>query len=231
MFPRFHQTPSRLQVSLRESRGIGGKPRCEHIASLGSIPKPMTTADRVAFWARLHQRLSKLANRIAAEEQGKILGSVHARIPMVTIDELRALQRENAEADARLWAGLQGMSAEMATGQRGLAALASQKAADLQAMAKDAAEKAAAAKDRLDRLAKGEDVAGLGKRENFEKVLMDAGWNRDDIRHATEMATLCDGREDLFDAIVKEGLKLHHLREKSDRWKVLRKVRAMRDAS
>ena len=54
---------------------------------------------------------------------------------------------------------------------------------------------------------------------------------RDDIRHATEMATLCDGREDLFDAIVKEGLKLHHLREKSDRWKVLRKVRAMRDAS
>jgi hypothetical protein len=28
------------------------KPRC---ASLGSIPEPMTTANRVAFWARLHQ--------------------------------------------------------------------------------------------------------------------------------------------------------------------------------
>jgi hypothetical protein len=149
--------------------------------------------------------LGSLANRIAAEEQGKILGSVHARIPMVTIDELRALQRENAEADARLWAVLQDMSAEMATGQRGLAALVSQKAADSEVMAKDAAEKAAAAKDRLDRLAKGEDVAGLGKRENFEKVLMDAGWTRDDIRHATEMATLCDGREDLFGAIVQRG--------------------------
>lgn len=101
MFPRFHQAPSRLQVSLRESRRIGGKPRCEHIASLGSIPKPMTTADRVAFWARLHQRLAKLSNRIGAEEQGKILGAIHARIPMVTIDELRTLQREKSVADEK----------------------------------------------------------------------------------------------------------------------------------
>jgi hypothetical protein len=229
MFARFHQTPLRLQVSLRESRRIGGKPRCEHIASLGSIAEPMTTAGRVAFWARLHQRLAKLANRIGADEQGKILGAVHARIPMVTIDELRALQRENAEADARLWTGLQDMSAEMATGQRGLAALVSQRAADSEAMAQDAAEKAAAAKDRLSRLAKGEDVVeGLGKRENFEKVLMDAGWTRDDIRHSIELARLCDGREDLFDAFVNEGCKLRDRREKSDRWKVLRKVRAMR---
>jgi hypothetical protein len=90
MFARFHQTPSRLQVSLRESRRIDGKPRCEHIASLGSIPEPMTTADRVAFWARLYQRLTKLSNRIGAEDQEKIIGNVHARIPMVTIDDMRA---------------------------------------------------------------------------------------------------------------------------------------------
>jgi hypothetical protein len=107
--------------------------------------------------------------------------------------------------------------------------IGSQKAADSEAMAKGAAEKATAAKDRLDRLAKCEDVAGeLGKRENFEKVVMDAGWTRDDIRHAIELNRLCDGRDDLFDAILNEGCKLHHRREKSDRWKVLRKVRAMR---
>ena len=82
------------------------------------------------------------------------------------------------------------MSAEMATRQRRLAALVSQRAADSEAMAQDAAEKAAAAKDRLSRLAKGEDVVeGLGKRENFEKVLMDAGWTRDDIRHSIFTAT------------------------------------------
>jgi hypothetical protein len=49
-------------------------------------------------------------------------------------------------------------------------------------MAKDAAEKAAALKDRLDRLSKGEDVTGgLGKPVDFEKVFMDAGFSRDDI--------------------------------------------------
>jgi hypothetical protein len=122
MFARFHQTPSRLQVSLRESRRIDGKPRCEHIASLGSIPEPTTTADRVAFWARLHQRLAKLSNRIGAEDQEKILGSVHARIPMVTIDDMRAVQRENAEADEKFWSGLQGMDTEQAEGHKELAA-------------------------------------------------------------------------------------------------------------
>jgi hypothetical protein len=100
MFPRFHQTPSRLQVSLRESRRIGSKPRCEHIASLGSIAEPMTTAGRVALWARLHQRLAKLAN---------------------------------AEADERLWAGLQGMNAELAEGNKSLADAASRIAADAEA--------------------------------------------------------------------------------------------------
>jgi hypothetical protein len=35
---------------------------------------------------------------------------------------------------------------------------------------------------------------------------MDAGWSRDDIRHATEMATLCDGREDLFDHLRVNAL-------------------------
>jgi formylmethanofuran dehydrogenase subunit B len=46
-----------------------------------------------------------------------------ASIPMVTVDEQRAPQRENADANVR--AGLQGMAAGMAKGQRGLAALAS----------------------------------------------------------------------------------------------------------
>jgi hypothetical protein len=107
-FVRFRQTPSRLQVSLVEERRVGGKVRHEHIASLGSILVPATIADRVAFWRLLHERLAKLSNRIGADEQGKILGAIHARIPMVTIDELRTLQRENAQADEKFWAGLQG---------------------------------------------------------------------------------------------------------------------------
>jgi hypothetical protein len=59
---------------------------------------------------------SRASNRIDAEAHGKILGSVHARIPMVAIDEQRALQLQNAEADEKLWTSLQDMSAEQAEG-------------------------------------------------------------------------------------------------------------------
>jgi hypothetical protein len=229
MFPRFHQTSSRLQVSLRESRRIGGKPCSEHIASLGSIPEPMTTADRVAFWTRLHQRLAKLSNRIGAEEQGKILGAIHARIPMVTIDELRTLQRENSEADEKFWAGLQGMKAELAEGHKEVAAKSARLAADAEAGA--AAEKASIAKDRIERLAKGEDVSGgLGKPmtlKDYEKVFRDAGWTAADIRFSKELHHSLRSDEE-FEAFVQQNCEIMHRAEKSSRWKVLRQIRAKR---
>jgi hypothetical protein len=46
----------------------------------------------------LHERLGKLGNRVDPTTQGKILGDVHARIPMVTLDEQHALKLENTEA-------------------------------------------------------------------------------------------------------------------------------------
>ena len=94
MFVRFRRVEShlqiRLQVSIAESRRVNGKVRVEHIASLGSVGDPATIAERVEFWSRLHQRLAKLANRIDAEAQGKIIGAIHARIPIVTVDEQRS---------------------------------------------------------------------------------------------------------------------------------------------
>jgi hypothetical protein len=230
MFARFHQTPSRLQVSLRESRRVGGKPRCEHIASLGSVPEPMTIAGRVEFYRRASERFAKLANRIGADDKKKIVAALRARIPPVTDNEIRTVQRENAEADEKFWSGLQGMNAEMAEGNKALAAEASRKAADAEAQAKAAAEKAAVAKDRIERLAKGEDVkGGLGKPmtwEDCEKILKDAGQTDDDIRFMREFRLT----EVEFDAFVKQSCELHHRREKSDRWKVLRKIRRQSNA-
>jgi predicted N-formylglutamate amidohydrolase len=55
------------------------------------------------FWQKLHERLAKLSNRVDAAAQGKVLAEVHSRVPMVTADEQRALQLENAEAEARFW--------------------------------------------------------------------------------------------------------------------------------
>jgi hypothetical protein len=159
MFARFRRVEShlqiRLQVSVAESHRVAGKVRVEHIASLGSVGEPATNAERVAFWGNLHRRLDALSNRIGEDDRAKIIGAIYARIPMVTVDEQRALQRENAEADARIWTSLQDMNAEMAKGQREVAAMASKAAAGAEAGAVEAAEKAAIARNRLDRLAKG----------------------------------------------------------------------------
>jgi hypothetical protein len=92
-----------------------GRVRQEHVASLGSIELPLSVAGRLAFWKRLHERLHKLSNRV---EPAMILGAVHERVPMVTPDEQRALQLENAEADAKLWEGLHELHAEQASGYR-----------------------------------------------------------------------------------------------------------------
>jgi hypothetical protein len=104
MFVRFRQTPYGLQVSLIQTRREGGKVRHEHIAGLGAIIVPASMADRIDFWQRLHDRLSALSNRIG-DEQGKIFGAVHERIPMPTPYEQRDVQLENAKADQPFWEG------------------------------------------------------------------------------------------------------------------------------
>jgi hypothetical protein len=230
MFARFHQTPSRLQVSLRQCRRVDGKPRSEHIASLGSVPIPVTIAGRVEFYRRASERFKGLANRIGGDDKKKIVAALRAKIPPVTDDEICTVQRENAEADEKFWSGLHGMNADMAEGNKALAATASRKAVEAEAQAKTAAEKAGAAKDRIDRLAKGEDVkGGLGKPmtwEDCEKILKDAGQTDDDIRFMREFRLT----EAEFDAFVEQSCELHHRREKTDRWKVLRKIKAARDS-
>jgi hypothetical protein len=87
-------------------------------------------ADRIAFWTRLHERLARLANRLDAEAQAKVLGAVHERIPMVTLAEQCALQLENANADLRFWNGLAGMHAETIERHKALTVTAERKIAD-----------------------------------------------------------------------------------------------------
>jgi hypothetical protein len=119
MFIRFRQTPHRLQVSIVETRRVDGKVRHEHVASLGSIETPPTVADRVAFWQRINDRLAKLSNRVDMATQGKMRGDLHGRVPMVTPDEQRALQLENAEAEDRFWSGLHDVHASTVADHKG----------------------------------------------------------------------------------------------------------------
>jgi hypothetical protein len=234
MFTRFRRVEShlqvRLQVSVAESRRVDGKVHPEHIAALGSVGDPATIAERVAFWGQLHRRLAALSNRIDAEAQAKIIGSIHDRIPMVTIDGMQTLQRENAEADTKFWEDLQGMSAEQAEGHKNIAAKSARIAADAEKRAAEAAAKAAAARDRLDRLAKGEDVSGgLGKpmtRVDVIKIVKAEGWTASDIRFSMELASL--HTEEDFQAFVTEMCEARARAEKSSRWKTLRKIKAKR---
>jgi|SRR6516162_4650251 len=110
MFVRFRQFDNRLRLRLVETRRQADTVVHEHVASLGAIIVPPSVSDRITFWQKLHERLARLANRIDAETQGKILGAVHDRVPMVTIEEIHALQLENAEADEQFWARLQDMN-------------------------------------------------------------------------------------------------------------------------
>jgi len=201
MFVRFRQTDRRLQISLVETRRIDGKVRHGHIASFGSVEWPPSVDARIAFWQRLHERLARLSNRVDAAAQAKILGDVHARIPMVTLDEQRALQLGWAKADEQFWAGLHDMHASVVEDHKGLAGTVEHAVAKGQAGMANAAEKRDAAKDRRERLERGEDVpGGLGKplmREDVERILREAGWTTRDLR-----------RLDLIGAVNELGPKI-----------------------
>jgi hypothetical protein len=91
MFVRFRQTKARPQASLIRSHRVDGKVRHEHVALLGTVDAPPSVAERLVFWQRLHERMARLGNRIDAATQAKLYGDIHARIPMVTPDDQRAL--------------------------------------------------------------------------------------------------------------------------------------------
>jgi hypothetical protein len=188
MFVRFRQTKRRLQVSLAETRRIDGRVQQEYVASFGSVPVPPSVQDRLAFWRRLHERLSRLSNRVPADIQGEILGDIHARIPMATLDEIQAAKIEAAEADERFWSGLYGMHTEQMEGHKRLIAGAEGQIAARKAEAEKCAAAATETKDRIERLKRGEDIGrGLSK-PDWEKMLRESGWTTRDINYARLLA-------------------------------------------
>jgi hypothetical protein len=152
MFIRYRQTQSRLQASLAETRRIDGKVRHEHIASFGSVPLPLSVTGRLTFWQQLHERLARLSNRLDDAARAKVLGDIHARIPMVTFDEQHALKLANAEADERFWSDLHDAHAATVADHKGLATAVEHRITKgLDDMAKAAAQRDTA-KERRERL-------------------------------------------------------------------------------
>jgi hypothetical protein len=209
MFVRFRQTERRLQVSLVESRRAGGKVRHDHIASFGSVEVPPSVRSRVKFWLRLSERLAHLGNRIDAAMQEKILGDIHARIPMVTLGEQRDLKTENAKADERFWSLLKDLHESTASDHEGMATAAQSAAADGRAVAADAKTKAAEAAERIARIERGEDIAGgLSEPINIERFLRAAGWRTRDLDNARMLSDVSQayGNEIVMREIVDKSV-------------------------
>jgi hypothetical protein len=142
MFVRFRQQGNRLQASLMQTRRVSGKMQSEHIASLGSVDAAVSVRERLAFWAKLPERLARLGNRVGPDDQAKVYAALHTRIPMVTPDEQRAIQEANAEGDERFWGAMRDMGAASIAEHKALIARAETMIAERAPKAAEAGERA-----------------------------------------------------------------------------------------
>jgi hypothetical protein len=71
MFVRFRQQGRRLQASLMQTWRVSEKMQSEHIASLGSVDAEASVRQRLAFWAKLPERLARLGNRVGPDDQAR----------------------------------------------------------------------------------------------------------------------------------------------------------------
>ena len=204
MFVRFRQSDRRLQASLTATRRDGGKVRHEHVAGLGSVPIAPTVTDRIAFWTKLHQRLEALSNRIDAVQRGAILTTIHARIPMPTMDDHQAVQLERAQADARFWESLAEMQTSDVEGHKELLATVQRAIAAREPLAADTAAKAQAAKDRLARVEKGEAVAGIPAPMTRADLLRISGMTEARLRHCERVAGIAAAGSDWWRLMIDE---------------------------
>jgi hypothetical protein len=188
VFVRFRQSRTRVQASLIETRRVADKVKHEHLASLGAVGVPTSPADRITFWMKLHQRLAALTNRVGREAQGAILTAVHARIPMPTQDDQRAVALENAKADVRFWDTMRGMHADRADGNKGLASKLARNIADDETAAANAAAEGKAAAERLAKVERGEAAPGVGKPMSAKDLRKALGMSVAEVRHCMRLA-------------------------------------------
>jgi hypothetical protein len=170
MFVRFRPSPRRLQLSLVETRREAGKVRHEHVASLGVVPSPLTVAGRVEYWQDLHQRLGRLSNRLDDETKAKILGAVHARVPMPTVDEIHALNLEEAKQHEAAWR-MRHVNTEAIVEENKLRLKAAERLiAGGEPLVASAAEEVKAAEERRGRIERGENVPLPGKPPSLKEL-------------------------------------------------------------
>ena len=193
MFVRFRQQGHRLQASLMQTRREAGAIKSEHVASLGSVGLDVTIRDRLDFWKYVEPRLDRLANRIGPDERAKIIDALDARIPVLTDDDLRSVQEDNAKHDQKFWGDVRDTNADVAARHRSIIARAEEEIANVMSTAEEVAERIDVATDRVARIERGEPVVGgLGKKLDVLKIMKEAGMTQSDVNHAMRVASLTE---------------------------------------
>ena len=193
MFVRFRRQANRLQASLIETCRASGKVVAEHIGTLGSVDAAMSVRERIAFWAKLPGRLASLGNRVGPDEHAKLYAAIHARIPMVTSDEQRDVQEENAKDEENFWGAMRDINAATAEDHKRLAASAEAKLKEHELAAADAADRYETAKERLAKLREGESVSGgLGKQLDVVARMKALGFTPRRMKQMQLMASLSE---------------------------------------
>jgi hypothetical protein len=229
MFVLFRLQGRRLQASLMQTQRVSERMRSEHIASLGSVDAEVSVRERLAFWAKLPERLARLANRVGPDDQAKVYAALHARIPMVTPDDQRAIQEANAEDDERFWDAMRDIGASSVEGHKVLIARAETKIAEHVAQAAEAEERAQAAKDRLERIRRGESVpGGLGKPFDVRAALKAEGFKERDLRRMWLLASLTEA--EMKQVSVKVGAEVVDAADRAIKREARRIIRARREA-
>jgi hypothetical protein len=130
---------------------------------------------------------------------------------MVTPEEQRAVQEENAKDDERFWDAMRDIGASNVEGHKALIARAETKIAEETPRVADADEKVEAAKSRLEKLKRGESVSGgLGKKFDVVAAMKAAGWTPSMMRHARLLASRTE-------AELKQAISRAHVSGAVDR--------------
>jgi hypothetical protein len=112
---------------------------------------------------------------------------------MVTPDEQRAIQEENAENDERFWEAMRDMGTASVEEHKALIKRVETTIAEHAPKAAEAGERAQAAKHRLERIRRGESVpGGLGKPFDPERALKTAGFTERNLRRWELLASLTE---------------------------------------
>jgi hypothetical protein len=201
MFVRFRQTPRKLQVSLIETKRVNGKVQHEHIASLGSIAANPTTTDRIEFFRKFEQRMTTLTNRVDEAQKNAITLAIGERIPLITPDDLKAVQVENAKAEANFWDVLKADQDARHTQQKAQIAKLKRTLPESRQVKALMDGQAKAAKTRLSKAKKGTLVGGLMKPDIIKML----GWKPSEIRHCVRVYEIhkMGADKELLDEIMK----------------------------